>query len=189
MTEQLDNNKGLNHLIVYQELDFCSKVRDQIASLIFSEERKICKFVWKKITIYVEFTNWRYFNEKVFDGDVWGVCDFLSSVSPQQKIWSDGWTSATARYYSLTLFGTQRKIHPWGMRAGWHRRREERQRGSIFGSSFYVFFLLTLSLPYVNWGLTWGCPLVLGLSFVLFLWAFSFLCLLATAILDSFLLL
>ena len=44
-TEQLDNNKGLNHLIVYQELDFCSKVRDQIASLIFSEERKICKFV------------------------------------------------------------------------------------------------------------------------------------------------
>ena len=60
------------------------------------------------------------------------------------------------------------------------------------GSSFYMFDLLPLSLPYINWASQEGglfhevLPPVLGFSFVPFSRAFSFLFLLVTAILDSF---
>ena len=56
------------------------------------------------------------------------------------------------------------------------------------GSSFYMFHVLPLSLLYINQASQEGClfhPPVLGFSFVPLSWAFSFLFLLVTAILDS----
>ena len=107
------------------------------------------------------------------------------------KIWSSGWTSATASCYSSVLFGKQRKIHPRG--EGWPKRHEEKRSPQLsFGSSFYIFFLLPLSLHYVNWASQEGCLFYLRSS----LWSadlplFYFHRLfpslsLATAILDSF---
>ena len=65
---------------------------------------------------------------------------------------------------------------------------------SVLASSFYSFVSSLLSLPYANWASQEGSvfvspevlPRVHGCPFVPFLRAFSFLCLLATAILDSF---
>ena len=99
--------------------------------------------------------------------------------------------------YSSVLFGKQRKIHPQSMKQANPKdvkRRESRAvKGSILTLHFICFFLLPLSLSCVNWVSQEGCllppeilTLVLGPSFVLFMWAFSFLCLLATTILDSF---
>ena len=60
--------------------------------------------------------------------------------------------------YSSVLFGKQRKIHPRGVRASSPKRGEEkRSPGLNFGSSFYMFFLLPLSLPCVNWPGQEGC--------------------------------
>ena len=78
---------------------------------------------------------------------------------------------------------------PWGW--GWVNPKDvKRSPWPNFDSSFYMFFLLHLSLPYVNWRraicFTWGshsdpwtclCSIFMG---------FSLLCLLATTILDSF---
>ena len=63
--------------------------------------------------------------------------------------------------------------------------------GSILAPLFICFFLLPTpsapSLPYVNWAnQAFASPEVLEPSFVLFVQAFSFLCLLATTILDFF---
>ena len=69
---------------------------------------------------------------------------------------SSQWTSVTP-FYSSVLFRMQRKIHPRGMRAC-QPKREERPLPN-FGSSFYLFFLLPLDLPCVNWSavcFTWG---------------------------------
>ena len=105
-------------------------------------------------------------------------------------------TCVTALFY----LEDSRRIHPQSLRAcqpkdlkgrGWRsawgrererkstctwQRKRERKR---FGSSFYMFFFLHLSLPYANWaypGVLFVLPevftLVLGPSFVLFLWAF-----------------
>ena len=69
------------------------------------------------------------------------------------------------------------------------KRREA--PSSIFGSSFYMFFLLLLSLPYVKWSSQVDC-FTLGphsgpRTFLCSIFAgFSLLHLLATAILDSF---
>ena len=65
---------------------------------------------------------------------------------------------------------------------------------SVLASSFYSFVSSLLSLPYANWASQEGdmfvppevLTLVHGFSFVPFLWAFPFLCLLTTTILDSF---
>ena len=58
-----------------------------------------------------------------------------------------------------------------------------------------MLFVLPLSLLYVNWATQKSCLFHLWFSlwsldipFFYFLWAFSFLCLLATTILDSFVL-
>ena len=71
------------------------------------------------------------------------------------------------------------------MRAGRPKRREERRNFQVnFGSFLYMFFLLPLSMPYINWASQEGCLFylevkevltpVLGPSFVLVLWAFPF---------------
>ena len=137
-----------------------------------------------------------------------GVCNVLDSVSPQQEF------EAMERPVLQLSFIWQAKENA-SLRCEQDRpiqktRREDRgpdpkqgkERGPQlnFGSSFYMlfcfcfFFLLSLSLIY-EIGLarkavcfTWGSQ-VWGPSFVLFLWALSLLCRLATAILDSFFLL
>ena len=44
------------------------------------------------------------------------------------------------------------------MRAGRPKRCEEKRNLQLnFGSSFYMFFLLPLSLPYINWASQEGC--------------------------------
>ena len=108
-----------------------------------------------------------------------GVCNFLRSVSSQQKIWNGG--PVLPLGYSLVLFGKQRKIYPWGMRAGWPKRRV----GLSLGPVLYVFFSSPLSLPYVTWVSQAGC-LFHPRSSLWSLDSFSLLCLLATTILDSF---
>ena len=95
----------------------------------------------------------------------------------------------SVKAYSSALFGKQRQ--PRGMRMGLPKRG----MWLNFGSSFYMFVfffpplepaLCKLDQP----GRLFVSPeiltLVLAPSFILFSWAFSFLCLLATTILDSF---
>ena len=54
--------------------------------------------------------------------------------------------------YTSALFDKQRKIHPQGMRVSWPKRHEEKREKKIsFGSPSYIYFLLPLCLPYVNW--------------------------------------
>ena len=65
------------------------------------------------------------------------------------------------RVTALFYLENNRKIHPWGVRSGRPKdaKRRERERTSagwgetlqLFGSSFYMFFFLSLGLPYVNW--------------------------------------
>ena len=88
------------------------------------------------------------------------VCNFLSSVSPQQKF-----EVMDRPVLQLSLFGKQSKIYPQGVRAGQPKRFEERGPGLNFGSSFYMFFLLHLSLPCVNWSSQEGCLFHLRFSF------------------------
>ena len=88
------------------------------------------------------------------------VCNFLGSVSLQQKF------EMADQCYSSVLFGKQRKIHPLGLRVG----QPERGLPLNFGSSFYMFFLLPLTLPYVNWASQEGC--LFHLSFSLSSWTF-----------------
>ena len=58
----------------------------------------------------------------------------------------------TAPCYSSVLFRKQRKIHPQGMKSCRPKRLEEKREKDPrpFGSSFYMFFLLPLGLPCVN---------------------------------------
>ena len=55
-----------------------------------------------------------------------GVCNFLGSVSPQQRF------ETADQCYSSVLFGKQRKIHLQGMKVG----RPKRITGLNSGSSF-----------------------------------------------------
>ena len=126
---------------------------------------------------------------------VGGVCNFLSSVSSQQKfeemdqryspqtnrVTVLGQISVTAPCYISVLFRKWRKIHHRGMRPTQKTQREERDPRP-FGSSFCMFFLLPLSLLYVNWASQewlFVLPKVLtpvpGPSFVLFSPAFPIL--------------
>ena len=103
------------------------------------------------------------------------------------------WTSVTAPCYSSVLFRKQRKTHPRGMRACQPKRRtEKRGPRPNFGSSFYMLFLLPLGLPYVNWAsqeccfFTWGAHFSPQTFLCSIFEGFSFPCLLATTLLDSF---
>ena len=97
--------------------------------------------------------------ERYLKDFVRGMCNFLGSVSPQQKFEMADWC------YSSVLFGKQRKIHPQGVRAGRPKKQEEnRSQLFNFGSSFHMFFLLPLSLACVNWASQEGCFLCLRFS-------------------------
>ena len=84
------------------------------------------------------------------------ISSVTSHCSKSMKWLADGCGSSV-------LFGKQSKIHPWGLRAGSPKRCEEKRGPRLnFGSFFIYFFLLPLSLPYVNWAsqeavcFTWG---------------------------------
>ena len=145
---------------------------------------------------------------------VGGVCNFLGSFSLQQKfevmdrpvlqphvnflghrkIWSNGQTSVTASCYSSVLFRKQRKIHSWGVRGGVDPEDSNRReaRSSILVPLFICFFRLPLGLPHVNWASQEYCLFYLRSSLqssdlpLLSFHRLFPLCLLATAILDSF---
>ena len=148
--------------------------------------------------------------------NVMGVCNFLGSISSQQKfeamdVKALGQTVSqhlvTAQFY----LENKRKIHPRGVKACWPKRREEkrarepgRERASERASErarerplalwllFICFFLLPLGLPCVDWASrsavcsTWG-PHSGPRTFLCSIFMdFSLPCLLATAILGSF---
>ena len=107
-----------------------------------------------------------------------GVCNFLGSVSPQQKFEVMDEPSVIVQFY-LASKGKY-ILEAWG-RAD--PKDTNRSPWLNFGSSFYVF-LLPLSLPYVNWASRRAgfyfffspevLTPVLRPSFVLFSWAFPF---------------
>ena len=126
-----------------------------------------------------------------FHGYVRGACNFLGSVLWQQKFEvTDGLVlqfCVTAQFY-LTSRGKYILVA-----RGWADPKDVKRRetpGSILAPLFICFFLLALSLPCVNWASQEGCLFVpnpiFRPSIVLFLRPFSFLCLLATTIMDSF---
>ena len=100
-------------------------------------------------------------------------------------------TSATAQLQLRVLFGKQRIVHPPGVRADWPQKRGL----NLYWPPHFIHFVSSpLILPYANWasqeGVVFVSPevltLVCGFSFVPFLQAFPFLCLLTTAIFYSF---
>ena len=125
---------------------------------------------------------------------VWEVCNFLDSVSLQQKFEALGGPVLQLRVTAQLYLQGERKVHPWGI-WGWADPKDTKRRkapSSILVPLFVCFFLLPLSLPCVNWAsqkavsFTWGpysgpwtflCSVFVG---------FSLLCLLATTLLDSF---
>ena len=95
---------------------------------------------------------------------VLGECVISLVLSCHSKIWNS--RPVLQLCYSSVLFGKRWKMHLQGMRAGWLKRTE----GLNFGSSFYMFFLLPLSLPYVDWASQEGC--LFHLRFSLQSWDF-----------------
>ena len=85
-----------------------------------------------------------------------GACNFLGSVSSQQKFEAtDGpvlqlsdrpvlQLRVTAQFYLENKGNTCPRCWP-------KRQKEKRGPRPNFGFSFYMFFLLSLGLPYVNW--------------------------------------
>ena len=79
--------------------------------------------------------------------DVGGVCNFPASVSLQQKF-----EATDGPVFQLSCI--------------WQAKEKTRReaRGSIFAPLFLCFFLLLLSLPYVNWAGQEGCLFYLRFS-------------------------
>ena len=61
----------------------------------------------------------------------------------------------TGHCYSSVLLAS--KLHPQGLRADQPKDTQRRSPQLKIGSSFYLFFLLPLILPYVNWASQEGC--------------------------------
>ena len=91
---------------------------------------------------------------------VGGVCSFHYSTDLK------GWTSVTA-WLQLSFIWQAMENTSLSHEVGRPKKRE----GFNFGSSFYMFFLLPLSLPYVNWASHEGCLFHLRVS----LWFSDFL--------------
>ena len=85
--------------------------------------------------------------------NVGGVYTFLGSVSLQQKFEVMDTRSVTAQFYWQTKENTSLR-HESGPTQ--KTQREESPRLN-FGPSFYMFFLLPLSLSCVNWSSQEGC--------------------------------
>ena len=83
------------------------------------------------------------------------ISSVLSRCSKNLKQWMD-------QCYSSVLFRKQRKIHPQGVGVGQPER--EASPWFNFGSTFYMFFLLPLRLPCINWASQEGCLFYLRFS-------------------------
>ena len=103
--------------------------------------------------------------------DVMGVCNFLGSVSSQQKFEARGQLlegpglqlRVTAQFYSENKgkyilevcrpkrHGEKRERENTRAKESVWEWESDSERPWPFGSSFYVFFLLPLGLPCVNW--------------------------------------
>ena len=62
----------------------------------------------------------------------------------------------------LSLFGKQRKIHPWDEGRPIQKTWREERSLAQFWLLFLCFFLLPLSLPYLNWASQEGCLFIWG---------------------------
>ena len=100
-------------------------------------------------------------------------------------------TSVTVQLQPRVLLGKQRIVYPGGVRAD----RPQRRGLSLSWLPLFICVVSSLLiLPYANWASQEGgmfvspevLTLVCGFSLVPLLQAFPFLCLLTTAILDSF---
>ena len=71
-----------------------------------------------------------------FSGIVGGMCNFLGLSHHNKNL-----KLRTDQCYSSVLFRKQRKIHPWGVKAGWPKKtlREEKAPGSILAPLFICF--------------------------------------------------
>ena len=126
---------------------------------------------------------------QVMAADMLGKCVISSVLSCHSKDlkWC---TRVTAQFYSAK----QRKVHPWGMRAGWPQRQGV---NPSWLPLFICFVSSPLSLPYANWAsqeggmfcFTWSSHYGPRIFFCSIFVGFSLSLSLATTILDSFLLL
>ena len=85
--------------------------------------------------------------------NVGGVYTFLSSVSLQQKFEAMDTSSVTAQFYWQAKENTSLR-HESGPT---QKMQREESPWLSFGPSFYMFFLLPLSLSCVNWSSQEGC--------------------------------
>ena len=110
------------------------------------------------------------------------ISSVLSRCGKNLKQWKDQCYSSMLQ---LSFIWQAKENTPSGMRVGQPKSRKEKKNPQLsFGSSFYLLFLLPLSLPYVNWASQEGY--LFYLRFSLFLCSiflgFSLLCLLAPPI-------
>ena len=140
--------------------------------------------LYKLMFIHTHIYTWIWTAQAHWCMGLLGECVNSLVLSRRSKILKQ-WTD---RCYSSISFRKQRKIHPRGMRTGWPKRQDRRGLQLDFGSSFYVFFLLCLSLRCVNWASQEGCLFYLMSSDLplFYFHGLFLLCLLATTILDSF---
>ena len=115
-----------------------------------------------------------------------GVCNFLGSVSPQQKFEAMDRPLLQLGDTAWFHLASKRKniLEAWGWADPKEVNRREKNPETPL---FILFFFLPLNLPYVNWASQEGC--LLHLRFLLwssdcplFYFCRLFLCLLATAI-------
>ena len=119
----------------------------------------------------------------------WG-CIISSVLSHRSK--NLKWQTSVAALLQLSFIGQAKKSTPLKHEGG--PTQKERPQSVLASSFLFIHLLLPLSLPYANWGRQEGGMFVspealtpvCGFSSVPFSHAFLFLCLLATAILDSF---
>ena len=103
-----------------------------------------------------------------------GVCNFFSTVSPQQKFEAAD-RPVLQLSYSSVLFGKRRKTHSGGVRAGGPKgSKEERGLSSVLARHFICFFS-SPTLPYVNRVNQQGC--LFYLRFLCSVFMGFFLCL------------
>ena len=83
------------------------------------------------------------------------ISSVLSRCGKNLKQWKDQCYSSMLQ---LSFIWQAKENTPSGMRVGQPKSRKEKKNPQLnFGSSFYLLFLLPLSLPYVNWASQEGC--------------------------------
>ena len=119
--------------------------------------------------------------------DVRGVCNFLSSVLPQQKF-----EALDRPVLKLSFFWQAKENTSLRWEDGTTQKTQrEKSPEAQFWLLFLYVFSPPLELPYVNWAsqegcFTWGSHSSPYICLCSIFVDFSLLCLLATSILDSF---